>query len=211
VVKKRAVEKTEVSLDERLLSAAMEVFLERGFAAATVDEIAARAKASKLTFYKHYGNKEALFEAVVKRQNAALVVETVGRAIPEGMPLERFLEATANRLLAALLKPETVKLMRVLHVEAERFPQFADIFNNAGPARGTMLLAAELEKHMTRGTIRRADAVLAAEHFLHLALGELTRRILLGLRPAATNAEVSKRIAAGVDVFIRAYSVPPPA
>jgi TetR/AcrR family transcriptional repressor of mexJK operon len=207
VVKKRVSAKTEVSLDERLLSAAMDVFLERGFAAATVDEIAARAKASKLTFYKHYGNKEALFEAVVKRQNAALLVETIGRAVPEGMPLDRFLEATANRLHAALLKPETVRLLRVLHVEAEHFPQFADIFNNAGPARGTMLIAAELEKNMTRGTMRRADPVLAAEHFLHLALGELTRRILLGLRPAATKAEVSRRIAAGIDVFLRAYGV----
>jgi AcrR family transcriptional regulator len=100
VRKRLSTVRTEKPLDERLLTAAVEVFLEKGFAAASVDEIAARAKASKLTFYNHYGNKEALFEAVVSRQNAELT-ETMGETIPEGMPLEQSLKAIANRLHTA--------------------------------------------------------------------------------------------------------------
>jgi TetR/AcrR family transcriptional repressor of mexJK operon len=205
VRKRLSTVRTEKPLDERLLTAAVEVFLEKGFAAASVDEIAARAKASKLTFYNHYGNKEALFEAVVSRQNAELT-ETMGETIPEGMPLEQSLKAIANRLHTAFLRKDTVKLVRVLHAEANRFPQLAHVFDNAGPTRATKLLAAELEKHMACGTLRKADPILAAEHFLHLALGEATRRVLLGLRPPLSKIETSKRIAAGIDVFLRAYS-----
>jgi TetR/AcrR family transcriptional repressor of mexJK operon len=191
-------------LQERLLTAAVEVFLEKGFAAASMDEIAARAKASKITFYNHYGSKEALFEAVVNRQNRILN-EVMGGLVPEGMPIRKFLETVASRLYNALLRNETVKLVRVLHAEADRFPGLADVFNRSGPAMGRKLVAAALEKYMAVGTLRRTDADLASEHIFHLALGESTRRVLLGLRPAFTKAEVSTRIAAGIDVFLRAY------
>jgi TetR/AcrR family transcriptional repressor of mexJK operon len=204
VTKKTTAVETPESLDERLLMAAVEVFLEKGFAAASVDEIAARAKASKITFYNHYGNKEALFEAVIRRQNA-LLEETMDGKLAENVSLEDFLTDIAHRLYESLLRKDTVKLVRVLHAEAARFPQLACVFEQAGPSRAMNRLAREFEKYMAHGDMRRADPVLAAEHFLHLALGELIRRVLLGVRPAFSKAETSKRIASGIDVFLRAY------
>jgi TetR/AcrR family transcriptional repressor of mexJK operon len=195
----------EDALEQRLLTAAVEVFLKKGFAAASVDEIATRAKASKITFYNHFGNKEALFEAVVRRQNAALE-EALCWTGPGDAPIDIFLKAVASRLFEALLKSDTVNLVRVLHAEADRFPQLMVVFNEAGPARAMQLLSMELEKQMAAGKLRQADPVLAAEHFLHLSLGELTRRILLGLRPPLSKTEVRRRIAAAIDVFLRAYA-----
>jgi TetR/AcrR family transcriptional regulator, mexJK operon transcriptional repressor len=193
-------------LNERLLNAAVEVFLEKGFAAASVDEIAARAKASKNTFYNHYGNKEALFEAVMRRKNTALL-ESIKAKVPEGLPLEDFLPAFAQLLYAEFLKRDTVKLVRVLHAEANRFPQLANIFERAGPSLAMKAVAAEFEKHMVSGYLRKANAELAAEQFIQLSLGELTRRVLMGLRPAPSNAEISERITSGIDVFLRAYRI----
>ena len=196
--------KVPAALNERLLKAAVEVFLEKGFAAASVDEIAARAKASKITFYKHYGNKEALFGAVMQRENAALL-HSVKTKIPEGLPLDDFLLAFAQLLYSEFLKRETVKLVRVLHAEANRFPQLANTFERSGPSLALKAVAAEFEKHMASGYLRRAKAELAAEQFIQLSLGELTRRVLMGLRPAPSKAEVNERIASGIDVFLRAY------
>ena len=196
--------KVPASLNERLLKAAVEVFLEKGFAAASVDEIAARAKASKITFYKHYGNKEALFGAVMHRQNAALL-QSMKAKIPEGLPLEDFLLAFAQLIYAEFLKRETVKLVRLLHAEVNRFPQLANTFEHSGPSIAMKAVAAELEKHMTSGYLRRAKAELAAEQFIQLSLGELTRRVLMGLRPAPSKAEINERITSGIDVFLRAY------
>jgi TetR/AcrR family transcriptional repressor of mexJK operon len=204
VRKKTVAAETPHSLNERLLKAAVEVFLEKGFVAASVDEIAARAKASKITFYNHYGNKEALFEAVIRRQNAALL-KTMGGTIRDDFPLENLLTEFARRIHALFLEKDTVKMVRVLHAEADRFPQLASVFEHAGPSHAIETLAAELERRMANGSLRKADPVLAAEQFLHLALGELTRRVLLGLRPPLSKAETSKRIASGIDVFLRAY------
>jgi TetR/AcrR family transcriptional repressor of mexJK operon len=46
-----------------------EIFLEQGFSATSIDEIAAAAKATKITFYNHFGNKDEMFETVVIRVN----------------------------------------------------------------------------------------------------------------------------------------------
>ena len=49
----------------RILEAARQVFLERGYQSASIDEIAEVAPASKPTIYAHFPGKEALFDAVV--------------------------------------------------------------------------------------------------------------------------------------------------
>ncbi|WP_158792117.1 TetR/AcrR family transcriptional regulator [Granulicella sp. L60] len=193
------------SIDERLLSAALDVFLEKGFAAATIDEIAGKAKSSKLTLYNHYGNKEGLFEAVVRRQNAAML-EVVTMTLPIGGPIEEFLHTMANRLYASLLLKETVGMLRILHAEAERFPKLTEYFDKAGPTKANQLLAAELEKQMELGVLEMADPILAGEQFFHLSLGEVTRRLLLGTRPALSKSETQKRIAGGIAVFLKAYA-----
>ncbi|MFC5179965.1 TetR/AcrR family transcriptional regulator [Actinomadura harenae] len=61
---------------ERLFTAAIELIAERGFAAASVDEIAGRAGCAKGTVYYNFGSKNALFTALleygVERFGAAL-------------------------------------------------------------------------------------------------------------------------------------------
>ena len=52
---------------ENLLRAATQVFAEKGFSGARVDEIAARAKANKAMIYYHFGPKEELYEATLVR------------------------------------------------------------------------------------------------------------------------------------------------
>lgn len=52
---------------QSLLTAATRVFVEKGFSGARVDEIARRAKANKAMIYYHFGNKQALYQAVLLR------------------------------------------------------------------------------------------------------------------------------------------------
>lgn len=51
---------------QRLLQAARAAFLETGFAGTTMEGVARRAQISKVTLYKHFADKQALFEAVVR-------------------------------------------------------------------------------------------------------------------------------------------------
>ena len=59
-----------------LLDAALDVFAEKGFAAARMEDIAARAGAAKGTLYLYFPSKEAVFEALVR----TLIVPNLDRA-----------------------------------------------------------------------------------------------------------------------------------
>ena len=56
----------------RILDAAQQLFLEKGFRSASIDEISELAPASKPTIYAHFPGKEALFAAVVARTISGL-------------------------------------------------------------------------------------------------------------------------------------------
>lgn len=75
---------------ERILSAAGDIFFEKGFDGARVDEIARRAGVNKAMLYYHVGDKYALFNAVLVR-NLDLALSAIREAVGlEGTPEERF-------------------------------------------------------------------------------------------------------------------------
>jgi TetR/AcrR family transcriptional repressor of mexJK operon len=108
------------ALPEQILARARALFLEHGFAATSVQQIAAQAGATKRTLYVKVGDKEALFRAVIDD-----VLKdwrhTVDEAAHAG-PLQVRLEAIGQQLLAVVLSPDMVRLNRVLTSEAYRFP-----------------------------------------------------------------------------------------
>jgi AcrR family transcriptional regulator len=58
--------------DDELLDAARSVFVERGFVGATMEAIAERADSTKPTLYAHFGDKQALYEALISREADSL-------------------------------------------------------------------------------------------------------------------------------------------
>src|ERR671910_3285090 len=73
-----------------IVSAALEVFAERGFSAARLDDVAARAGISKGTLYLYFASKEELFKAVVREA-----------LLPNLARVERLLRAPRTRRAAA--------------------------------------------------------------------------------------------------------------
>ena len=73
------------------------VFAKRGYEAASVEEIAARAEVSKPVVYEHFGGKEGVYAVVVDRE-MDFVVKSIAEAISSGTPRER-LEAAALAFL----------------------------------------------------------------------------------------------------------------
>ena len=195
---------TEDQLTDRLLNAATEVFLEKGYSASTIDEIAVRAKAGKITFYKHFGNKEALFEAIILRVNKTIFQGFVA-ALEADAPVREALTLFLQRLADVLHDDEAVRLVRVLQAETERFPRLAEVFDEEGPQKSHAMLEKFLLQRMHAGELRRANASIAAEQLVHMATGERSRRTLLGLSPSLSRKESENRIALAIDTFMRAY------
>src|SRR6185437_16837779 len=72
------VSRDKAATRERILGAAIEVFGERGYQAASMDEIARRAGSSKGGVYFHFPNKQAIFEALISE--LVLMLEAEVRA-----------------------------------------------------------------------------------------------------------------------------------
>lgn len=94
-----------------ILEAARDAFVEKGFAAVTVDDIVANAEVARGTFYLYFRDKRAVFEALVDEFLARIegCVRSIDLALPE-TPVEQ-LRANIRRLVElALAEPAIVKL-----------------------------------------------------------------------------------------------------
>jgi AcrR family transcriptional regulator len=108
----RASEKASPGSRARLLEMAAEVFAERGYRAATVDEIVARAGLSKGTFYWHFDSKDQLFQELLDER-----IDRPARALMEvtrSAPAEETTAPIVSRGLAELLEQEQ-ELVLLLH------------------------------------------------------------------------------------------------
>jgi AcrR family transcriptional regulator len=89
----------------QLIDIGRAVFAERGYEAASIEEIAARAKVSKPIVYGHFGGKEGLYAVVVDRETEQ-VVGTITEAISSGTPRERLERAAVAFLTYVEEHPE---------------------------------------------------------------------------------------------------------
>lgn len=184
-----------------LVKAATRLFLERGFDAVSVDAIVRRAGGSKATVYKHFGDKEALFGAVVEDRCTHLL-DALATANLERLNVPDALRAVAKQFMALILSPDALGLYRVVVAETVRFPKLGATFFEHGPAKAVVALARYLDGQMAAGRLRAAPAHIAAEHFIGLLISTYHLRAVLGLKcPSAP-----KHIDAAVSVFIEAYA-----
>jgi len=129
-----------------ILRAAREEFCEQGFNGARVDAIAARAKANKRLLYHYYGNKEALYQAVLLDAYKEIRQGERGLSLSQHSPVEamdRLVRFTFRHFLA---NPWFPRLLAVENLQNARFlKQIEDI-----PAINSPLVA-ELRDILKRG------------------------------------------------------------
>jgi AcrR family transcriptional regulator len=182
-----------------LLEAAKSVFVERGYAEATLDEVIARAGGSRATLYKQFGGKEGLFAAVIAEICAAMVAPLADGG-PDRPP-EDVLLAFGRSFMAALMAPDGLALYRVVIGNAQRFPELAAAVYRSGPATAAALLAAHLRRWKARGQIDLPDPDMAARHFLEMVKGDLHFRALVYIDPPS-QAEIDQCVKGAVRLFM---------
>ena len=147
---------------QELLDAALDLFVERGFAATRLDDVARAAGVSKGTLYLYFCSKEELFKAVVRES----VVPHLGEA--EGM-LDHFTGNSAD-LLRGLMTTWWDKigntklsgLTKLMIAEAGNFPELARFYQEEVIDRGEKLVTKMLERGIERGEIRHVDIEIAS-------------------------------------------------
>lgn len=111
---------------EEILEAALAVFVEQGFAAARVEDIARRAGLSKGALYLYFPAKEAMLNALVEQSAGALAI-TVEQHVAQGAQAdpETALRGLFRILITAMSSPKISAAPRLMLTEAHRFPGLA--------------------------------------------------------------------------------------
>lgn len=162
-----------------ICAAALDVFAEKGFAAARLDEIARRAGVSKGTLYLYFKDKEELFRAVVRSAvtpNIDIIRELLGSAdIPFAtlfpMLIERFAAMTRQVPIGAVAK--------MVIGESRNFPELAKVWHDEVVARGLATISELVAKAQARGELKPADPRLVGFSLMGpIMMGVLWREIL---------------------------------
>lgn len=184
------------------LAAGRELFVGDGYERTSVDAIAARAGISKRTVYDYFGDKDGVFDAVV-REVAAELGRTLRAAVDEelttGGDVRDALLAFVRRVATGTFASSEYRLLRQLvlagrWVPGRDFPELDDLLES--------LLSERFGDLIREGILRSADPHRAAQHFIALTLLvalDVTRDV-----PDAAH-DVDALLVDGVDAFVRAY------
>ena len=190
---------------DAILEAAARVFVESGYADASMDEIARQAGVSKQTVYSHFGSKKALFEAIIQGKCRGLMPPDLLKW-SAGQDHEKILRLFAHGFLMTILAAPNTALFRVVIAESVRFPELAAIFYRAGPATACDYLAGYLGKLHQAGALSAPEPKESAHQFFTLLRGDLYFRRLLNLTPPPRSPEVEAVVGKAVSAFLAAHA-----
>lgn len=168
---------------DEVLDAALALFVEKGFAATRVDDVARRAGLSKGAVYLYFPSKEALLEGLVRRAIVPIAGSALGAlSTVEGDP--RTVISLVLRMLAGRLADDKViAIPKLVFRELFGFPELAAMYRREVLDRVVPAIEALLARGIAEGYLRPVDPGLTVRSIigpvvLHIALSEL-----FGIRP----------------------------
>jgi AcrR family transcriptional regulator len=189
---------------QRLIGAAEHAFLDAGYAATSMDDVAKCAGMSKKTVYEIFATKEALFGAWIANQVATLmtVTEEDDGARPPGEVLADLLQQVASFALS----PRQIKMHRLVMAEVRRSPAIAEAFFREGPDRCRATLGRWLALQCARGSFVIEDPEEAAGMLFHMVVGDPLLRLEHAEACDVPKAAIESRVRRAMDIFLNGIS-----
>lgn len=193
-----------------VLKAGRTLFLRKGYAGTTLEEVAAQAGLTKRTVYNNYADKAALFTEIVADVTAyasafARNLRDVFTVPTTASNVGTMLDDLGERLALSVLRQEVVALRRLLIGEAREFPALAKEYYDRAPGQVIDALAEGFARLAKARLLRVPDARLAAVQFAYLVVGKpLDRAMLVG--KILPNDHVMAYAREGVATFLARYA-----
>ena len=134
------------------MNAALDEFVEKGFAAVRMEDIARRAGVAKGTIYLNFKDKEALFEAIIK-QEIRPKIDAATSVVASGASLRELLDHTFLPVLRDLVHTRRGAVLRLLIGEAGRFPKLAEVYFRVVIEPGLESLQTVIRRAVRRGEL----------------------------------------------------------
>jgi AcrR family transcriptional regulator len=163
-----------------IMQAAKVLFLEHGFGAVSMDQIARLAGVSKATVYAHFTSKEKLFAEMVFRACTSKWDGEVPALMPDS-DIKAMLAEILHIIVDHLLSPEPLSVYRIIMAEGPRFPELPKAFFGQGPLPMIRKLTTFFSEANRLNLLQVPDTRLAAEQAIWLVRGPLGIRRMLDM------------------------------
>lgn len=192
--------KESEQLHDRILDSATELFAKHAYSETSIEAIAAHAGIAKLTLYRRFDDKDALFQAVAIRMSERLRGEMVKIGEGEGSLLE-VLTAVGRHLLNTVLSPESIVFHRIVLTESARLPELCARMYPDPPANAQHPVGAIFRRFAGHGALRIDDIALLDQQFVQAIIGQPLLRALLGGGAMSAPAR-EEHVRKAVDLFL---------
>lgn len=170
---------------QELLDAAIDLFVERGYAATRLEDVARRAGVSKGTLYLYYENKEELFKAVVRSS----IVPVIGDAETSVAEFDGHSADLLRQLILSwwqrLGATKVSGIIKLVMAEADNFPELACFYQEEVISRGTRAMSSMLERGIARGEFRPINVPMMTQVLFAPLLALITWKHSIGPCPRA--------------------------
>ncbi len=169
---------------EEVLDAALDLFIERGFANTRVEDIAARAGLSKGAVYLYFPSKEAVLEGIVRRAIVPIAANAVHLVENYAGDPRSIITLVMKTIAGRLTEPRTVAIPKLMMREMINFPDFAAMYRAEVLDKVIPLVTGLLRTGIAEGYLRPVDPELTIRSIigpimLHILLDEV-----FAVRPA---------------------------
>jgi TetR/AcrR family transcriptional regulator, mexJK operon transcriptional repressor len=188
---------------DAMVEAAYRLFVEKGYASVSVDDIIRESKGSKSSLYKFFGSKEGILKAVVESL-ADDMLQRISIDIPSGKSPRETLTRIGTVLVDLALSDNAINQHRQAVYNAKAFPELAKLWYESGPRRTFEGIADLLKKEAEQGRLRIANPERAALFFAGMIIFHNNMRLLVCL-PRSKPSELKEIVSEAVEVFLAAY------
>jgi TetR/AcrR family transcriptional repressor of mexJK operon len=185
----------------RLIDVARLLFVAKGYAATSMDEVASVARMSKTTLYTRYPSKAELFAAVIAAHGDSSGMD-FDPAELAGLPVAEALGTIAERFVEFTCQPEAVRLQLVYESEGSQLPEVVAAFERSGPEHDISVVEQYLAAKVRLGELALEDPRFAAGYFLNAVKGTPSGTSLspyAGLTPGQRRTHIRRIVALFLD------------
>ena len=140
-----------------IVAAALEVFAEKGFAAAKLDDIAARAGVSKGALYLYFETKQELFTAVVREAIIPNLDAVEGVARMADIPFALLVRTLLTRVAELLSTTSLGAVAKMVIAESRNFPDLARVWHDEVVLRALSIVGLVVERAQAKGELKPGE------------------------------------------------------
>ena len=197
------VPEEDSSKRRQILDGARKVFMDLGFDAASMNEIARSAGVSKGTLYVYFADKNRLFEAIL--ENEALEQGKVAFNLDPARDVETTLREFGQAYMALLCRPGGGSWIRTVMAIAERMPEVGRRYYANVLEKLVNHLADYLKARVATGDLKIDDCGLAASQFMEVCKASLFLPFVFQAAPAPSAERIAEVVDSATRMFLAAY------